>query len=265
LIREVIEKTAEGEPKLSMHVAIIGGHSLDLSGEERLLHTPYGDVQARYSFLGDKELLFVPRHGSARLPPHRVNYRAIMWAIRSQGVSRAISMNTVGSSMDIPPGSYFIPEDFVEFTHGRINTFYEDRAVHIDMSEPYCPQIRKALKEGANAAGYEARGGVYICSQGPHLESPAQIRAMMSFGNVVGMTGYPEVVLARELGLCYASLCLVTNYAAGLSKDRLSVAEIFRMVEQSRQATQYILRNATERLPEHRECCCKDALLNSEI
>ena len=136
---------------------------------------------------------------------------------RRSGVSAIISTNTVGSMAGHPLGSIFLPSDFVEFTKCRPNTFFEEKAVHVDMSRPYCPVLRNSLAEAARSLGQQVAEGVYVCAEGPHLESPAQIRMMRQFGDVVGMTGYPEVVLAREAALCYASLCIITNPAAGMA------------------------------------------------
>ncbi|MCK7508980.1 MAG: MTAP family purine nucleoside phosphorylase [Desulfobacterales bacterium] len=141
------------------------------------------------------------------------------------GAGAVISINTVGSMAGHPPGSIFFPDDFVEFTKCRPNTFFEDKAVHVDMSQPYCPALRSSLAEAARALGRQAAEGVYVCAEGPHLESPAQIRMMRQFGDVVGMTGYPEVVLAREaaLMLCVAmhhhqSRCRNVRKPAGIDR-----------------------------------------------
>jgi 5'-methylthioadenosine phosphorylase len=183
-----------------------------------------------------------------------------------------ISANTVGSLSCHPTGSYFLPKDFVEFTHSRPNTFFEDRAVHVDMSSPYCPELQSCLRSALLSLGLEPSlgqepyEGVYVCTEGPHLESPAQIRMLQQFGDVVGMTGYPEVALAREACLCYASLCLVTNPACGLAgAGDLLASDISEMIRKSSERTLEIISRAVELIPQRRSCRCQGALSGAII
>lgn len=238
-------------------IALIGGVGFDLDGIADQVKTPYGNVMIWCTRLEEKKAIFVPRHGENHLPPHKVNYRAILWAAKSCGALRVISINTVGSMSYHPVGSLFLPLDFVEFTKARINTFFEDRAVHVDMSQPYCPDLRSHLKKSMLEIGISASEGVYVCAEGPHLESPAQIRMMRMFGDVVGMTGYPEVALAKELGLCYASLCIITNEACGMkSGDHLSLSKITEQMERSSSLVKEIISLAADKLPQERACLC---------
>jgi 5'-methylthioadenosine phosphorylase len=156
-----------------------------------------------------------------------------------------------------PVGSFFLPSDFVEFTKTRSNTFFEDKAVHVDMSQPYCPELRSYLQEAMLDMKIRPSEGVYVCAEGPHLESPAQIRMMRQFGDVVGMTGYPEVVLAKELGLCYASLCIVTNEACGMkTTGELSLSKIAEQMERSSSIVKEIISRAAEKILAQRACSC---------
>lgn len=188
------------------------------------METAYGPVPAFRSRIKPKAR-FHPRHGTGHLPPHRIDYRAIISAARKTGAKWVISVNSVGMASQ-PVGSIFFPYDFVEFTKCRLNTFFEDRAVHIDLREPYCPHLRGHLLAAAQSLDLKTSEGVYVCAEGPHLESPAQIRMMRQFGDVVGMTGYPEVVLAREAELCYASICIVTNPAAGMEESGMEESDM---------------------------------------
>jgi len=240
--------------------AVIGGVGFSLEGLADTIDTPYGSVKVWFTRSRGRRVVFIPRHGENHIPPHRVNYRALLWAAKSAGASRVISVNTVGTMSYHPRGSFFIPCDFVEFTKTRPNTFYEDKAVHVDMSQPYCPEIRSALAGAASSLEQEVFEGVYACAEGPHLESPAQIRMMRSFGDVVGMTGYPEVVLAKELALCYASLCIVTNPACGMSAESLSFSEIEEQMKARGQAAKDIIARAIEKLPVERACSCQSVL-----
>lgn len=246
-------------------VAVIGGVGIDLGGDPVLLNTPYGKVQAKESSLGKLDVIFIFRHGEDHLPPHRVNYRALLSAAQISGAERVVSTNTVGSMSHHPVGSFVIPLDFVEFTKSRPSTFFEERAVHVDLTHPYCPEIRDALKEGVKAEGLEPYDGVYVCTEGPHLETPAQIRMMKNFGDVVGMTGYPEVVLARELELCYAALCIVTNPAAGMRPDSMTASEIVDQMANSMGLLKEVVFSALTKIPVERHCPCKDALSQAKL
>ena len=246
-------------------IAVIGGTGFEVGGEHSLIDTPYGPVMAAATELCGREVLFIPRHGEAHLPPHRVNYRALLWAARASGAVRVVSTNTVGSMAWHPVGSYVIPTDFVDFTKSRPSTFFEEGAVHVDLTAPYCPEVRRALAAGAEAAGVLVSYGIYVCTEGPHLESPAQIRMLRRFGDVVGMTGYPEVVLARELELCYASICIVTNPAAGMRKDSMSAAEITTEMARSARLLWEVIEAAISMIPEERGCSCGRALAEARL
>jgi len=251
---------------MSAEVAVIGGLGLQLDGLPEEVRTPYGPVQVLPARLKGRDILFVPRHGEPHLPPHKVNYRGIIWALKESGVARVISANTVGSMSCHPVGSFFLPVDFVEFTHSRPNTFFEDRAVHVDMSIPYCPELRSCLKSSLLSLGQKPSAGVYVCTEGPHLESPAQIRMLRQVGDVVGMTGYPEVALAREACLCYASLCLVTNPACGLAgTGDLLASDISDMIKKSSERILEIICRAVELIPSRRSCRCLEALSGAII
>ncbi|MGB7545516.1 MAG: MTAP family purine nucleoside phosphorylase, partial [Methanothrix sp.] len=248
-------------PFMNFDLAVIGGLCFSMEGLADEAETPYGRVPLIRSRMKGIKVAFLSRHGEDHLPPHRVNYRALICAARDSGAGAVISINTVGSMAGHSPGRLFLPSDFVEFTSCRPNTFFDDRAVHVDMSQPYCPALRSALAEAAQALGRQAAEGVYVCAQGPHLESPAQIRMMRQFGDVVGMTGYPEVVLAREAGLCYASLCVVTNPAAGMAVEgSLALTGISDLMEKCHDAVLEIVQQTAQMLPAERSCPCGSAL-----
>ena len=165
-----------------------------------------------------------------------------------------------------PSGCIFLPYDFVEFTKSRCSTFFEDKAVHVDMSQPYCPELRALLAKAARSLCLTVSEGIYVCSEGPHLESPAQIMMLRQFGDVVGMTGYPEVVLAKEAALCYASLCIVTNPACGLAcKKKLSVSEISDLMKKYSESVREVIYRASQNIPVQRSCDCKDALSDASL
>lgn len=216
-------------------LAIIGGtgltslHGLDIT-HRVVVQTPYGEPTAPVThgeFCG-KKVVFLPRHGHAHtIPPHKVNYRANIWALNELGVEKIIAIAAVGGIRNgIAPGALVIPDQLIDYTWSRSNTFFEDellKVVHIDFSHPYCEQLRSILLQAAEKAGIQTDGNItYGATQGPRLETAAEINRMERDGcDVVGMTGMPEAALARELGLCYATCAAVANRAAGREPGQL--------------------------------------------
>jgi 5'-methylthioadenosine phosphorylase len=251
---------------MNAELAVIGGVGFALEGLADEVETPFGRVPVVLTRMKNHRIVFISRHGIDHLPPHKVNYRAIISAAKRSGATRIISTNTVGSMADHPLGSIFLPTDFVEFTKSRTNTFFEEKAVHVDMSQPYCPELCASLAEAARSLDLQVSVGVYVCAEGPHLESPAQIRMMRHFGDVVGMTGYPEVVLAKEAQLCYASLCVVTNPACGMAGERrFAVSEITDLMKKCQTDLREIIRWGAQKNPCERSCSCRESLNNAKL
>ncbi|MDH5183184.1 MAG: S-methyl-5'-thioinosine phosphorylase [Gammaproteobacteria bacterium] len=210
-------------------IAIIGGTGLtslkNLQLDQReVVHTPYGEPSGPlvHGKFADTDVVFLPRHGSGHtIPPHKINYRANLWALKEQGVTHIIAVNAVGGIRDdMGPGVLVVPDQIIDYTCGRSNTYFEDgleSVVHIDFTEPYCQALRSVLIQAAQSAKVEIiDGGTYAATQGPRLESSAEIRKLERDGcDLVGMTGMPEAALARELNLCYAALAVVANWGAG--------------------------------------------------
>lgn len=197
------------------------------------VETPFGNVEALVGQLAKQELVFLSRHGRDHaLPPHLVNYRANIWALRELGVRKIIATAAVGSlDARFRLGELALPDQFLDFTKSRPQTFYEGGAqgvLHVDMTEPYCSEVRQVLLAAAEPLGLTLiDGACYVCTEGPRFETPAEIRMFQSLGaELVGMTSVPEVVLARELGMCYAAIGMVTNEAAGISDRPLTHAEV---------------------------------------
>lgn len=220
--------------------AIIGGTGLtQLEGltirGASFIETPYGAPSSdilRGEYAG-REVLFLARHGQPhRIPPHEVNYRANLWALRQAGATHVLAINAVGGiTSNLNTGCFCIPDQIIDYTSGRKHTLYEgelEHVTHVDFSYPYDDALRKRLIAAVAACGYScSNSGVYGCTEGPRLETVAEIKRMERDGcNVVGMTGMPETVLARELGLSYASLALVVNPAAGKSQGVITMAQI---------------------------------------
>jgi len=210
-------------------LAIIGGSGLtklaNLEVSRRLAaRTPYGDPSGAITCgkIGKSDVLFLARHGYGHtIPPHEVNYRANLWALKDAGADSVVSVASVGGIRnDIWPGAILLPHQVIDYTWGRASTFFEGPGApvnHIDFTEPYSRVMRARLLNAAAAAGERVTdGGVYAATQGPRLETAAEIHRLERDGaDIVGMTGMPEAALAREIGMEYAALTVVANYAAG--------------------------------------------------
>lgn len=231
---------------MKIDLAIIGGSGLykfeGLSDIERhALDTPFGkpsDHVVTGTFAGHR-LAFLARHGESHtLPPHRVNYRANVWALHTLGAQRIVGINAVGGIRDdMGPRTVVVPDQIIDYTHGRLSSFCDvegAKVEHIDFSYPYDAGLRNQLTAAAATAGIDCIAvGCYGATQGPRLETVAEIARMRRDGcDLVGMTGMPEAVLARELAVPYACLALVANWAAGCGDEgEISIEEIFAHLE----------------------------------
>jgi len=221
-------------------VGIISGSGLSCLNEANvassamIVNTPYGrpsDVLRKYEISGHGGFVLA-RHGPAHfLAPHEINYRANIWALKDSGAEVIISLATVGGiSAQYEPGVIVIPHQILDYTRNRNQTYFEkqNQIKHIDFSNPYCEELRELLIRSAVKANVEfVRSGVYAATDGPRLESVAEVDMLDRDGaDIVGMTGMPEAALARELGLCYATIALVVNRAAGRSEGVVTSSEI---------------------------------------
>lgn len=239
-------------------LAIIGGTGLTSLANLKLtrrevVHTPYGEPSGPLVFgtLGGKEVVFLPRHGAGHtIPPHRVNYRANLWALQSTGVGKIIAVAAVGGIHALlPPETLAIPDQLIDYTWSRANTFFEDdlsHVTHIDFTQPYSASVRELLLKACAAAAIDVvDGGCYGAMQGPRLETTAEINRLERDGcTMVGMTGMPEAALARELDMEYATCALVANWAAGRGGDTIEMSEIERIVKQGMGKVRSVLEHA---------------------
>lgn len=222
-------------------IGIIGGTGVEVASHpgvavagDEVVGTRWGDALVTRANLGDQEIFFLHRHadmatGRRSVPPHKINYRANVAALKKLGVTTIFAFTAVGSfHVEWGPGTFVLLNDFIDFSIHRAKTFFDERAVHVDVTEPYCPRARGLLLQAATELNLPINnGGTYFCAEGPRFESPAEIRAYKSLGgDVVGMTGVPEVTLAREAEISYAGLSVVTNLAAGISSEPLTQAEV---------------------------------------
>ena len=218
-------------------LAIIGGSGLTKLanlevGRRKVARTPYGDPSGAitYGRIGSREVLFLARHGYGHtIAPHEVNYRANLWGLKQAGADLVVSVASVGGIRnDIWPGTILLPHQVIDYTWGRASTFFEGPGApvnHIDFTEPYSRELRARLLKAAAAAGERVMdGGVYAATQGPRLETAAEINRLERDGaDIVGMTGMPEASLAREISLEYAAIAVVANYAAGRGDSERAV------------------------------------------
>jgi len=243
-------------------LAVIGGTGLaDLENLEithrEVVHTPYGEPSGpiTHGVLAGHHVIFVPRHGAAySIPPHKVNYRANLWALRHLGAGQILAVNAVGGIRDdLSPGRLAVPDQIIDYTWGRCHTFFEDdldRVVHVDFTLPYSQKLRgEIISAGKDADIDVADSGTYATSQGPRLESSAEVNAMAAAGaDMVGMTGMPETALARELDLSYASCAVVSNWAAGRGEGPITMDDILQNLDRGMKDVRLLLEHLVTRL-----------------
>lgn len=236
-------------------LAVIGGTGLGQLPNfqverEVMLDTPWGEAShpALAGQLAGSPLWFLPRHGSPHaLPPHAINYRANLWLLRELGATQVVAINAVGGlRAELQPGDLLVPDQLIDYTWGRQQSYFDgisDGLEHIDFTHPYSPRLRRELVVAIGASGAACLdGGVYAATQGPRLETAAEVKRLrQDGGDVVGMTGMPETALARELELAYASLCIVVNPGAGLSDQPITLAAMTEVLAHAAQQVCAIL------------------------
>ena len=223
-----------------------------LQRKDELFTNEYGQATVSTGIWDNTPIAFVARHGGDHsIPPNAINYRANIRALANLGVEVVFAVNVVGSMvLERGPGSLFVLDDFIEFTEGRQSTFYDrpGEVTHTDMTSIYDPQLRAILIRAAELEDQEVTNtATYVCTNGPRFETPAEIRMFTQLGgHVVGMTGYPEVALAREAGIRYASIAVVSNLAAGTTDDVIEEKEIWQALEATKDPVFRILKRATQ-------------------
>lgn len=261
----------------AVQVAIIGGTGVYdpdwlSDAQESDVATPYGTAHVIVGHFGHLRVAFLARHGAGHsVPPHRINYRANIWALWRLGARKVCATSAVGSMRPaLQPGHAAVLSQFIDMTRLRVSTFFDGegdpftgsqdgqeslrqeprRVVHTDFTHPYCPALRAALLDSGSRQGIRIHDeACYVCTEGPRYESAAETQTFSSWGgDLVGMTGVPEVTLAKEAGLCYAGLAMVTNLAAGIASDRLSHREVVQVMEQNRTTMRRILAGALEQI-----------------
>lgn len=244
-------------------VAVIGGsgfYSFLDSPEQLAIATPYGEPSAPVALgaVSGRPVAFLPRHGARHeLPPHLINYRANLWALRSVGVRQVLAPCAVGALQHATgPGAVVVPDQLVDQTRGRVQTYVERGAAHAPFADPYCPVLRAALIEADPCA---VDGGTMVVIDGPRFSTRAESRWYAAQGwSLVNMTGHPEAVLARELGLCYATIALVTDNDAGVGHDdAVDQATVLAVMSQNIDRVKGLITRTVAALPGAvRDCAC---------
>jgi 5'-methylthioadenosine phosphorylase len=238
------------------------------------VETPYGPPSDTITLatVAGHRVAFLPRHGKHHtLPPHKIPYRANLWALHSLGVRRVLAPAAVGSlQAHIQPGHFVISDQFIDRTTGRDDTFYDGPVVtHVSSAEPYCPQLRALAIGAARDAGVTVHEtGTCVVIQGPRFSTQAESRWFTRMGwDTINMTQYPEAILARELALCYVNIALVTDYDAGVvvAADAVQVQDVLAILRQNNVQANQVIRTLLERLPPERDCPCAGALDHARL
>lgn len=251
-------------------VAVIGGsgfYSLLDKATELRVDTPFGEPSdpVTVADVGGRSVAFLPRHGrDHRFPPHKIPYRANLWALRHLGVRQILAPCAVGGLRpELGPGTFVLPDQLVDRTSGRIQTFYDEGAAHVNFADPYCPTGRAAAKAVAARTGFDlADEGTMVVVEGPRFSTRAESRWYASLGGtVINMTGHPEAVLARELAICYTAIALVTDLDAGVEGDHgVTQDEVFRVFGENTARLREFILDLAGSLPDGADCSCHHAL-----
>ena len=254
-------------------IGIFGGsgfYSLMDEAERKTIETPYGAPSDQFVLgkLSGKRVAFLPRHGARHQhPPHRINYRANLWAMKSLGVKRIISPCAAGSlQKQVMPGHFVVCNQFVDRTSGRNDTFYDGPiSTHVSAAEPYCPELRRLAIAAGEKSGITMHGqGTVVVIQGPRFSSKAESKWFTSMGwEVINMTQYPEVFLARELEMCCVNISLITDWDSGLVGDvePVSHGEVVKVFSENLTKLKTLLVTLLESIPDQRQACaCSKAL-----
>jgi 5'-methylthioadenosine phosphorylase len=255
--------------------AVIGGsglYALLEDATEVTVDTPYGPPSdtITVSRVNGRRVAFLPRHGrSHQHPPHRIPYRANLWALRSLGVRQILAPCAVGGLRpELGAGAFVLPDQLVDRTSGRAQTYYDTGAVHVSFADPYCPSGRDTVLGVARRSGVDIEdGGTMVVVEGPRFSTRAESRWYSGLGfSVVNMTGHPEAVLARELALCYTAIALVTDLDAGVEGGAsVTQEEVFRVFGQNTERMRTLLFDVVGKLPGTRDCPCPKALDGIEL
>lgn len=260
--------------KSKVKIAIIGGSGLEdpkffKKIEEVKIKTPFGPPSASISinnFFGEK-IAFLSRHGKLHgIPPHKVNSMANLWALKKLGVERIIGICAVGSlKKNFKPGDIVICDQFIDFTKKRDYTFYDKEAVHVSLADPFCPELRRLFYKEAKGIKIPVhQKGTYFCIEGPRFSTRAESRFFRNFADVIGMTLVPEATLAKELGLCYLSLAMITDFDVWAAHP-VEFKEIMKTMKENLEKIKKLLKVTIPKIKERKNCSCRESLKNAKV
>ncbi len=252
-------------------IGIIGGSGIyDLLSEKKSIKvgTPYGETSSdiQTGIISGKEVAFLPRHGSKhQIPPHKVNYRANIYALEKVGCTEILGINAVGSLKEnIEPGDTVVPDQFIDFTRRRDLTFFDGPdVVHISTADPFCPRMNRILFDVSQNTGKTHASGTYVVIEGPRFSSRAESRMFRNYGDIIGMTLVPEITLADEMAMCYSMLATVTDYDVWSEKP-VEASEVIKIIKENEEKTmkniEMFVKENTER-----NCACKNRLEGARL
>ena len=256
-------------------VGVIGGSGVDRvfaegARQSHKVATPWGAPSGPVveGTVGDLTVLFLPRHGIGHtIPPHRINYRANVDALKTLGADSIVTVSSVGSlQAELPPGTFVVPDQFVDFTKSRPTTFFDGgRVYHVSLADPFCPELtERAVAAGAEAGHKFATKKTYVCVEGPRFSTRAESKFLRGIGDIIGMTLVPEVTLARERGMCYASLAMVTDFDVWADHP-VDAKQIIETMARNVDRMQDVLQRLLPKIGGPKACECERALDSAGI
>lgn len=255
-------------------IAIIGGSGLEdpkffKKIKEVKVKTPFGPPSSPVSIVDfdGNQVAFLSRHGeSHQFPPHKVPQKANIWALKKLGIERIIGVSTVGSlRKNFKPGTIAISDQFIDFTKKRDYTFYDKETAHISLADPFCPELRRLFYNEAKRLNIPAhQRGTYWCIEGPRFSTRAESKFFRKFADVIGMTLIPEVILARELEICYLSLAMITDYDVW-QPHPVQFKKLVKTMKDNIEKIKKLLISAVPKIKEERKCSCREALKNAKV
>lgn len=257
-------------------IGIFGGTGIYDSGllkeaKEITVDTPYGKTSDSITIgiFNGKKIAFMPRHGKKHtIPPHMINFRANIWAFKQLGIKRIIAPSAVGSlKEELPPGTFVLPTQFLDFTKSRKGTFSEEgKVIHISVADPFCPELQSAIIRAAKTQNIPIHTDrTYVCIEGPRFSTKAESKFYKSTGaDIIGMTLVPECQLAREAQMCYASICTVTDYDVWAEKP-VTAKEVIETLKKNVENTKRLLTSIPDEIPHERKCFCEKALEEAQF
>lgn len=254
-----------------MEKAIIGGtgvYNMASNVESRIVKTKYGEASVDIANINGEDIVFLARHGKTHsVPPHLINYRANIMALKELGIKYIYATVAVGScNKSYNVSDVVIIKDFIDFTKSRISTFYEggeDGVIHTDMSSPYCSNLRRKFNEEAHKLSLNIKGeAVYVCTEGPRFETASEIKMYSSYGgDVVGMTNVPEAPLAKEMGMCYSAIGIISNMCTGVMGAEMVVHDIVNSIESKKELVIKTCLNVFNTKLNQNNCTCNKSTI----